>query len=133
MVHGLVHAVFMRAVEQTVGVLHRGHARQTMLLGQAHKLGDAIRRFIGQAHGPHLACLDQIAQRLQLRMDGGDFAVFGGIEINAAKHGHIAGRPVQLVEVNHIGLQAAQAVVAGRFDVCGCDIHGAATNPGHAT
>jgi hypothetical protein len=48
-----------RAVDQAVGVLHAGHARQAVLFGQAHELVHAIGRFIGQADVAHLAGLDQ--------------------------------------------------------------------------
>ena len=44
----------------------------------------------------------------------------------------MARRPVNLVEVNHISVQALEAVVAGADDVRRGQISAAAANPGHA-
>ena len=59
------------AADQAVHVLHRGDARQAVLLGQAHELVHAIGRLVGQADVAHLALLDQLVQRLELLVDGG--------------------------------------------------------------
>ena len=122
----------MGAVEQAVGVLHRGHTRQAMLLGQMHKFAHAVRRLVGQANRPHLAGLDQLAQRFQLGVHGRDHAVFAWVKSHHAKQGQVARGPVQLVEVNHVGVEALQAAVASGHDVCRRQIHGPAAHPGHA-
>jgi hypothetical protein len=59
------------AVDQAVGVLDAGHARQAVLLGQAHELVHAVRRFVGQADVAHLAGLHQPGQGVELLADGG--------------------------------------------------------------
>ena len=132
MVHGFVHAVLVGAVEQVVGVLHRGHARQAVLLRQAHKFAHTIGRLIGQADGAHFAGFHQLTQSFQLGVHGSDFAVFAGIKIHLPEQGHVARGPMQLVEVNHIGLQSAQTAFAGFDDVLCAHIHRPAAHPGHA-
>ena len=112
--------------------MHRGHTRQAMLLGQAHKLMHAVRRFVGQTDVAHLARLDQFGQGFELLMDRGDRFVLGRVEIGHAKDRHMALGPVDLVQVDHIGLQAAQAAVAGVQDVLPRHAR-TFTNPGHAT
>ena len=97
--------------------MHAGHARQAMLLGQAHKLVHAVRRFIGQTNVADLACLDQPGQRLQLLANRRLAGFLFRVVVQIAEGRHMALGPVDLVEVDHIGLQAAQAGVAGGHDV----------------
>ena len=103
-----------------------------MLLGQAHEFVHTIRRFVGQADVAHLACFDQLGQGFELFVNRGDRLVFGRIEIGHAKDRGMALGPVDLVEVDHIGLQAAQAAVAGGQDVLPGQAR-AFADPGHAT
>ena len=131
-VHGFVQPVVHRAVEQAVRVLHRGHARQAVLLGQTHKLMHAVRRLVGQTDGAHLAVLDQAAQGFELVVDGGDRHVFGRVEIHDAEGRHMAHRPVDLIQVNHVGLQALETGVAGFGDVRRGQVVAAAAHPAHA-
>ena len=129
-VAGFVQPVLIAAVDQAVRVLHRGHARQAHLFGHAHELVHAIGRLVGQADGAHLAGLDQFGHGFELRFDGGRRAVLGRVEVQGTEGRHVARRPVNLVEVDHLGLQAAQAALAG-FDDAGLAHLGA--QPGHAT
>ena len=117
-VHGLVQAVVHRAVDQAIRILHGGDARQTQLLGHAHKLVHTIRRFVGQTNGAHFAGADQATQRFQLLLHRDDGDVFSRVEIHLAESGHVARGPVDLVEVDHIGFQALERSLAGLDDVC---------------
>jgi len=131
-VAAFVHAVFPAAVDQAVRVLHAGHARQAVLLGQAHELVNAIRRLVGQADGTHLARLDQLSHGFQLLVDGSTGLVLGRIEIHGAKRRQVACRPVNLVQIDHVRLQAAQAAVAGGQDFGFGQASLIATDPRHA-
>ena len=130
--HGLVQAVFHGAVDQAVRVLHRGHTRQAMLVGQAGELVHAVGRFVRQANRAHLARLDQRGHSLQLIVDGGDGLVLGRVKVGDAERGHMAGGPVDLVEVNHVGFQAFQAVFTGLDDVGPGQVGAAIADPRHA-
>ena len=115
--HGFVQAIFQKAVHQAIGVLHADNAWQIVLLGQTHKLMHTIGRFIGQTYVTHLALLDQLGQSFKLHMDRGGSVFFGGVVVQAAKHGHMALGPMDLVEVNHIGLQTLQTRFTRGHDV----------------
>ncbi len=119
-VHGLVQSVFITAVGQAIWVLHRHNARQAVLLCEPHKLMHPIWRFIGQTDVAHLALLHQFGQGLQLLVDGGGRFFFAGVVVHGPKSRHMALGPMDLVQVNDIGLQALQAGVARGQDVLGC-------------
>ena len=132
--HGFVQAVVYRAVDQAIRVLHGGDAGQAQLLGHSHKLVHAVRGFVGQANGAHFASLDQATQCFQLLLHGDHRQVFGGVEIHIAKRWHVARGPVDLVKVNHVGLQAFERGVARLDDVRrGQAIGAAIADPVHAT
>ena len=79
----------------------------------------------------HLARLHQLGQRSSCSWMG-VCEVSLGVVVQRAKGGHMALRPVDLAEVDHIGLQAAQAAFARGNDVRRC--HALAfAHPGHAT
>ena len=130
---GLVQAVVHEPIYQRVWVLHRGHTRQAVLVSQPHELAHAPRRFVGQADVPHLARLDQPGQRFELGVDGREFPVLRRVEINRAEHRHVADRPVNLVEVDHLSAQPRKAVVAGLHKVGRRHVAGAVAHPVHAT
>ena len=93
------------------------HARQAMLLGKAHKFMHAIRRFVGQADVANLALLDQPGQRFKLIVYGQRGMLFFRVVVHGAKGWHMTLGPVNLIEVNHLGLQAPQAAFTGVDDV----------------
>ena len=131
-VAGFVQRIVIGAVHQAIRVLDRGHPGQAMLLGQAHKLVHAVRRFVRQTDVTHFACFHQFGQGFELFVDGSERFVFGRIEIGHAKHRHMALWPMNLVQVDHIGLQATQAGVTRVQDVL--PRHASAlAHPGHAT
>ena len=127
--HQLVQAVVHRAVDQAVGVLHAGDARQAGGIGQAHELGHAPRRLVADADMAHLARLHQPLQAAQLLVDRRDGAVTLRVEVQVAEHRHVARRPVQLVQVDDVGLQPLQAAFAGSDDVVGSDVGAAVAQP----
>ena len=86
------------------------------MLGQAHKLVHAVGRFVGQTHSADLAVFDELGQGFKLLQHGGTGFVFGWVKTHLPKDGCVAGGPVDLVEVDHVGLQAAQAAFAGSDD-----------------
>ena len=130
-VHGFVQTVFYRAVNQAIRVLHRRHARQIVLFGQANELVYAVGCFVGQADVAHFSLLDQPAQRFELLVNGRGGALFGGFVVHRAKRRRVALGPVNLVKINHIGLQAFQAGIARSLDVLRRHAR-AFPNPGHA-
>jgi hypothetical protein len=130
-VQGFVQRVVHRAIERAVNVLHAGHARQAVLFGQPHEFMHAIRRFIGQADVAHLASLHQRSQGVQLFMDGGLRFFPGGVVVHDAERRHVAFRPVNLVQVDHIRAQPPERCVARRNDV-GPRHARPLADPGHA-
>jgi hypothetical protein len=105
--------------------------RQTVLLGQAHELVHAVWGFVGEADVAHLAGLHQPRQRFELFVDRGGGGLLGGVVVQRAKSRHVTLGPVDLVEVDHIGLQPAQAAFARGNDVRGGHALVLA-HPGHA-
>ncbi|MNT78301.1 hypothetical protein D3C72_2175250 [compost metagenome] len=83
-----------------------------MLLGKAHKFMHAVRRLVRQTNMANLARLHQARERLQLLADRRFAGFLFRVVVQIAKGGHMALRPVNLVEVDHIRLQTAQAGVA---------------------
>ena len=124
-----VQAVVDRTVEQAVGVLHAGDARQPGRIGQPHEFGHAPGCFVADAHVAHLAGLHQALQAAQLFVDRCDRSVVLRVVVQVAEHRHIARRPVQLVQVDDLGAQPLQAGLAGRDDVVGGDIGAAVAQP----
>ena len=130
-VAGFVQRVLPAAVEQAVRVLHRGHTWQPMLLRQAHELVHAIGCLVGQAHIAHLARAYQPRQCVELLMNRCLRRLLGRVVVQLAKHWHMAFGPMDLVEIDHVGLQPAQAGLAGAHDVVRCQTL-AFADPGHA-
>ena len=128
---GFVQAVFIAAVDQAIRVLRARHTRQAMLLGQSHKFMHAIRALVREADMANLALLDQTSQSIQLLMDGGGRGFLLRVVIHGPEGRHMALGPVNLVEVNHLRLQALQAGIARANNVCGRHAR-AFANPGHA-
>jgi hypothetical protein len=122
-------AGFESPVEQAVGVLRRDDARQAEFLGQPGELHDAPRVFVGNADVADLAFADQFAECFQLLADRRALPVVGRIELPLAEHRLVALRPVQLVEVDVVRLQALQRTLDGGADVGA--VHGwrAVANP----
>ena len=108
LVHRLVQAVVGHSVDQAVGILHRRHPRQTVLLGQADELAHAVGRLVRQADRAHLALAHQPVERAQLRLDRGDLRLrrTHRVEVGRAEHRHRPGRPVQLVEIDRLDAQS---------------------------
>ena len=71
-----------------------------------------VGRFVGKANVAKLACLDQLGHGLELLVNGGFNGSFGWIEIHHAEGWHMALWPVNLIQVNHICLQALEAGIA---------------------
>ncbi|CFW18986.1 Uncharacterised protein [Bordetella pertussis] len=99
------------AVEQVVRVLDRGHLGQPVLLGCLQETRHAPRGFVGQADMAHLARAHEILQHLKRLFDRyGVGVVHPRVGQLAESIGGAIG-PVQLVEVQVIGLQALEAGV----------------------
>ena len=130
-VAGLVGAVLKTAVNQGVGVLNRGHSGQSVLLGQANKLVHTEGRFVGQTDRTHLARLHQTGQGLELFVDAGARLVLARIKAQLSKSGHVARGPMQLVEVDDIGLQPAQTALTRRDDLGSAQARVVAADPRH--
>ena len=81
------------------------------------KRADPPGRFVRQPPVANLARPHQRAHRLDLLGDGGALALGGGVEHRVAEVGQVSLRPVDLVEVDAIGLQAPKAGLAGLRDV----------------
>ena len=109
-----------------VGVLHTGNFWQPELLGTAHEFGNTPRRFIAQSDVAHLADFDQLCQYLQLFGDGSGLAFLCNVVAGGAEHRYVAIRPMNLVQVHIVCLQAAQAAVDGGGKVLAVDARCAA-------
>ena len=110
----------------------RRDAWQAVLFGEVNELGHAPGRFVRHAHTAHLAGLDQSGQRFQLRANGRAVAVFRRFEVDTAEERRVAHRPVDLVQVDHVGFQACERIVAGLHEVGRRHIGLAAAHPVHA-
>ena len=83
-------------------------------------------------YAPPFAWTARWAEGFELVMDGGDRHIFGRVEIHDAEGRHMAHRPVDLVEVDHVGLHSLEAGVAGFGDVRWGQVVAAAPHPAHA-
>ena len=79
----------------------------------------------------HLAGLHQRGQRVQLLGDAAVRAVLRRVQVQRAEERHVAVRPVDLVEVDDIGLQPLQAGVAGLRDLGRREVGAAVAHPVH--
>ena len=110
-------AHFKAAVHQAVRVLDRHDARQVVLVRQMKIAHHAKRRFVRDPDIANLAGALEFGQRVQRIQQGDDR---GGIGPGVAQLAETVGRalrPVYLIEVEIIGLQALQAVVQRLADV----------------
>lgn len=110
-------------VEQVVLVLRGGDTRQALLLGNGKIFLDAPGRFVRKADSADLAGLYQFAHRLQDLGDIGNrlFAILveGVIAPVLAEMEMAAVWPVDLIEVDVIGLQPLQAGINSCIDIGG--------------
>ena len=118
---GFVESVVVAARDEAIRVLHADDARQAVLLGQPHEFMHAIRCFVRQADVAHLAVAHEAVKGFELFVDGQRRVIVRGVVIETAEHRYVARRPVQLVEVDDVRLQAAQAGFAGADDVGGVE------------
>ena len=110
-------AHFKAAVEQVVGVLDRHRTRPATGFGQGEELHGAPRRFVGQADVADLAGLHLLIQRFEGFFQRGEVVFVLVLVAQLAEEVGTAFRPVQLVEVDPVGLQALEAGVQGFDDV----------------
>ena len=89
-----------RAHEDRVGRLLAAEALTAAALGRPLRLDDQVGREGGRADGPHLALVDEVRERAERLVDVGRVV-----------------RPVHLVEVDPVGAETAQAVLARADDV----------------
>jgi len=120
--------------QQGVFVLDRLHAGQVVVFGQLQPFHDAPGGFVGEAHVADLAGLDQALQGVQHFQEVLFFRL--GIELGREVPGpaEVVGAPVgpvQLVQVNVVGLQPAQAAFDG-LQQRGLGDGAAVTDPGLA-
>src|SRR3569832_593821 len=118
------------AVQQVIRVLYAHDARQVELLCECEKLHDAPRRFFGDADVADLARAHQLAQCVQGLGDGHGVVVRVVLIAEMAEEVGLAVGPVQLIEVDVIGLQAFQAGVEGEAEVVGIETRIAVAYPG---
>ncbi|EDT42158.1 hypothetical protein BamMEX5DRAFT_2028 [Burkholderia ambifaria MEX-5] len=104
-------AVLERAVQQAVRVLDACDARQPELLGRAQELRDAPRRFVRHADRADLAGLHEFREHTQRFLDRHRIRIVDPRIRRAAECRRAAIGPVQLVQVDIVGLQALEAAV----------------------
>ena len=125
----LCQSELIRPVQQAVRVLHRHHPGQTELAGEPYELGDAPRMLVREPYGPDLALIDEGGERLKLFTDRGGRSFASGVVLPLSEHRLIAGRPVQLVEIDVVGTEAAQARLQRSAQVGGIEGERPAANP----
>ena len=108
---------FIAAVHQAVRVLNRHDARQIVLIRQMEIAHHAKRRFVGDANIANLTGALEFGQRVQRIQQGDDWRGIGPGVAQLAETVGRALRPVDLIEVEIIGLQTLQAVVQSIADV----------------
>src|SRR5262249_22731562 len=90
------------AVDQIVGVLNRGDARQAMIVGGLEEGHSPPRRLVRKPYEPYLALLHELGQRVEDLRDG--VTVAGHMHVfEPMKHAHRPVGPVKLIEVDVIG------------------------------
>jgi hypothetical protein len=77
----------------------------------------APRRFVGQADVANASCTHLIRQCRQGLGNRHGLPLRTGIEELAAEHGHVACRPVQLIQVDVIGIESLEAVAHAARDI----------------
>ncbi|MNS93198.1 hypothetical protein D3C72_1273560 [compost metagenome] len=99
------------AVQQAVGVLDRRDARQVLVFGVAQELADAPRRLVGHADVADLAGAHEILQHGQRFLDRDGVLVLdpGIVQLTEGSRGAV--RPMELVQIQVVRLQAFQAGV----------------------
>src|SRR3546814_10760076 len=90
-------AVVVAAIEQVIGILNGGNARQVSCFGKLQVLRHAPRGFVGHPNVAHLAGLDEVLQYIQRFLDGHRVGVIlpGVVWTTECSGGAIG--PVQLV------------------------------------
>lgn len=107
---------FEAAVEQVVRVLDRHCARPATAFGQLQEFHGAPRGFVGQADMADLADLDLLVEHFQGFFQRRELNVLVLVVELAEEVGRALG-PVQLVQVDPVGLQALEAGIQGGDDV----------------
>ena len=120
---------FVGPVEQAVGILRRDDARQAEFVGEPGELHDSPGVFVGDRDVAQLAFADQFGERFQLGADRRAVALLVGLVLPLPEHRLVAFRPVQLIEVDVVGLQALQRAFDGGADVGAVDCQRAAADP----
>jgi hypothetical protein len=118
------------AVEQVIGILDAGHAGQPQALGEFQKAHHAPGRFIGQADVADLARLNEIIQGGEGFQQRRRLRALGMRVAQPAEEIGVPVGPMQLVEVDVIGLQTFEAGVQGGRDLRPGETGSAVTNPG---
>ena len=119
-------AYFERAVQQIVRVLYGGNAGQAQLIRELKHPHDAPGRFIGETDGANLPSIDQLFQSgKRLFQRGGVFLLRVGVAEFAKKVG-VTIRPVQLVQIDIVRLQALKAGVDSLVEMVAAHLRAAA-------
>ena len=94
-----------------------GGLRRAQLVCGTTEHGGAPGRLVGQAVATNLAVLDELLHGLHLLDDRHRLALFAAIELPRAKRRNVAVWPVNLIQIDVIGLQAFQRAFARIDDV----------------
>ena len=108
---------FKRAIEQAVGILHTGDARQSIALGDGKQFHHAPRCFIADADVADLSRLHAIRQCRESLFQRCRVLVIFGVVAELAEIIGFSRRPVQLIEINVVRLQPLEAGVQGGLDM----------------
>ena len=108
------HADFKAAAEQAVGVLGADGAGQTVGVGQVEQAHQAPGGFVADAPVADLTGLDEVGHIMkQFQKVVFPLVVADGVDAALAEEIGFAGGPVELVEVDVVGLEAVQALAQG--------------------
>ena len=120
------------ARRQVVQVLDGRDTGQAFQLGLLDVFAHAPRRFVRHADVANLAFLDQLAQRGQGILDGDRGVILARVVHAGTEDGQVAAGPEQLIQVDVLRLQPAQAVFDGGADVSRVMVRLALAYPVHA-
>src|SRR5690606_33005342 len=108
---------FIQAIEQAVGILDADDPRQTEVFGSLEKLRHAPGSLVGYADVADLAGLDLLGEYREGLLDRHALLALAPGVVALTEEVGAAIRPVQLVDVQVVGLQSIQAAVERLDDV----------------
>ena len=118
------------AIEQIVGILDRHHPGKPPGFGQLETFHGSPRCFVGDTDMAYLTVFYQVSQYLKCLFDGYGLFIDVVLITELAKKVGASVGPVELVEVDIVGLEALQTTIDGGLNIGAVETHFTATDMG---